>query len=222
MRKQTIRCFVAAGVGCAVLMAAAVWYSITFNESRLVEPMDFSTYVFRPQDLPMILACAAVAAYALCLAAAVVRTAFRARRSPADAAYTRRVDPRLGWLGLLGFLGFGGFWTYGFNKTVFPVLFFLFFGSFGFFYEGRLSHTFMDERFRENQMKAQLAASRTALGIIFLATVLLGRTQLMDNLEHTFIAYLIAVSLALALWLFLSEYLLYHYDQDGDGGESGD
>ena len=152
----------------------------------------------------------------------VLRASFRARRSPADAAYTRRVDPRLGWLGLLGFLGFGGFWTYGFNKTVFPFLFFLFFGFFGFFYEGRFSHTFMDERFRENQMKAQLAASRTALGIIFLATVLLGRTQLMDNLEHTFIAYLIAVSLALALWLFLSEYLLYHYDQDGDGGESGD
>ena len=124
MRKQTIRCFVAAGVGCAVLMAAAVWYSITFNESRLVEPMDFSTYVFRPQDLPMILACAAVAVYALCLAAAVLRASFRARRNPADTAYTRRVDPRLGWLGLLGFLGVGGFWTYGFNKTVFPFLFF--------------------------------------------------------------------------------------------------
>ena len=89
--------------------------------------MDFSTYVFRPQDLPMILACAAVAVYALCLAATVtIQASFRARRSPAvHAAYTRRVDPRLGWLGVLGnFLGFGGFWTYGFNKTVFPFLFF--------------------------------------------------------------------------------------------------
>ena len=222
MQRKTVRGFVAAGLGCAGLMAAAVWYSVTYNEARLVEPMDFSTYVFRPQDLPMILGILAVAAYALCLAAAVVRAAFRAQRDPDSAVYTRRVDPRLGWLGLLGFLGFGGFWTYSVDKSVFPFLFFLFFGFFGFFYEGRLSHTFMDERFRENRMRAQLSASRIALGIIFLVTVLLGRTQLMDNLEHTFIAYLIAVSLALALWLFLSEYLLYHYDRDGDGGESED
>ena len=216
MQRKTVRGFVAAGLGCAGLMAAAVWYSVTYNEARLVEPMDFSTYVFRPQDLPMILACAAVAVYALCLAATVLRASFRARRDPDSAAYTRRVDPRL------GFLGFGGFWTYGFNKTVFPFLFFLFFGFFGFFYEGRLSHTFMDERFREDRMKAQLTASRTALGIIFLVTVLLGRGRLLGNLEYTFIAYLIAVSLALALWPFLSEYLLYHYDRDDDGGESGD
>lgn len=222
MQRKTVRGFVAAGLGCAGLMAAAVWYSVTYNEARLVEPMDFSTYVFRPQDLPMILGILAVAAYALCLAAAVVRAAFRARRDPDSAVYTRRVDPRLGWLGLLGFLGFGGFWTYSVDKSVFPFLFFLFFGFFGFFYEGRLSHTFMDERFRENRMRAQLSASRIALGIIFLVTVLPGRGRLLGNLEYTFIAYLAAVSLALALWLFLSEYLLYHYDRDGDGGESED
>ena len=222
MAKKTIRCFVLGGAFCAALLAGATWYSITFNEARLAEPMDFSTYQFRPQDLPMLLACGAVAAYALCLAVTVMRAAFRARRSPESAVYTRRIDPRLGWLGLLGFLGFGGFWTYGLNKDVFPFLFFLFFGFFGFFYEGRLSHTFMDERFREDRMKAQLTASRTALGIIFLVTVLLGRGRLLGNLEYTFIAYLIAVSLALALWLFLSEYLLYHYDRDDDGGESGD
>lgn len=36
----------------------------------------------------------------------------------------------------------------------------------------------------------------------------------MGNLEYTFIAYIIIVSLALALELFLSEFLLYHYDND--------
>ena len=99
MQRKTVRGFVAAGLGCAGLMAAAVWYSVTYNEARLVEPMDFSTYVFRPQDLPMILGILAVAAYALCLAAAVVRAAFRARRDPDSAVYTSRVGPRRGGVG---------------------------------------------------------------------------------------------------------------------------
>ena len=43
MQRKTVRGFVAAGLGCASLMAAAVWYSVTYNEARLVEPMDFST-----------------------------------------------------------------------------------------------------------------------------------------------------------------------------------
>ena len=61
-------------------------------------------------------------------------------------------------------------------------------------------------------MKAHLSASRTALIIIFLATLFLGRGRLMGNLEYTLIAYVIIISLALALKIFLSEFLLYRYD----------
>ena len=31
------------------------WYSVRFNDAQLVVPMDFSTYTFHPQDLPMLL-----------------------------------------------------------------------------------------------------------------------------------------------------------------------
>ena len=63
-------------------------------------------------------------------------------------------------------------------------------------------------------MKAYFSANKTTLTIIFIATIILGQGRLMGNLEYTFIAYIIIVSLALALELFLSEFLLYHYDND--------
>ena len=71
-------------------------------------------------------------------------------------------------------------------------------------------------------MKAHLSASRTALIIIFLATLFLGRGRLMGNLEYTLIAYVIIIFLALALKIFLSEFLLYRYDHDEQLEESGD
>ena len=128
------------------------------------------------------------------------------------------MDPRLGLLGSLGFLGLLGFWTYRVDRTIFPFVFFLFFGFFGFFFEGRMSGTLMDERYRENQLRARTTASRTALSIIFLAVLLLGQGRLMGNLEVTLIAFVIVVVLALALELFLSSYLLYRYDHDEPAG----
>lgn len=125
---------------------------------------------------------------------------------------TRRVNPAFGLLGFFGFAGFLGFWTYHMDKSVFPFIFFIFFGFFGFFYEGKLSDTLMDERYQENKLKANYSANKTAMSIIFFATVLLGQGKLMGKLEYTFIAYIITVALSIALDLFLSEYLLYRYD----------
>lgn len=42
----------------------------------------------------------------------------------------------------------------------------------------------------------------------------------MGNLEYTLIAFLIVVSLSIALGMFLSEYLLYRYDNDDAFAES--
>ena len=159
-------------------------------------------------------------AYIVYLVLLLVRAVLSNRNRARNTQVTRAVDPRLGFLGFLGLLGFGGFWTYLVNGAIFPFVFFLFFGFFGFFYEGKLSNTFMDERYRENRMRASLAANRTALAIIFLATLLLGQGRFLGNLEHTLIAYVIVVSLALALDLFLSEFLLYHYDHDEPVDES--
>ena len=81
-------------------------------------------------------------------------------------------------------------------------------------FEGKMSGTFMDERFRENARRAQLAAYRTGFGILLVTVAVLGRGALGGNLEYTLIALLCVLSLTLGLVIFLQEYLLYRYDHD--------
>ncbi len=53
--KNNTKCTILLGVIYALLVVAASWYTITFNDSRFIAPMDLSEYVFRVQDLPMII-----------------------------------------------------------------------------------------------------------------------------------------------------------------------
>lgn len=210
------------GILCVLLMAASSWYAVNYNDSRLVAPTELSEYTFRVQDLPMILSGALLILYILYLAVLLIQAIIANKRQVAATKTTQLVDPRFGFCGFFGFSGFLGFWTYSIDKTIFPFAFFLFFGFFGIFYEAKLSCTFMDERYRENEIKAHLTANKLALSIIFLATLILGQGRLMGNLEYTLIAYIIIVSLALALEMFLSKYLLYRYDHDELSAESED
>jgi hypothetical protein len=59
---------------------------------------------------------------------------------------TRKANPKLGVLGPCGFLDLLR------HGRCFPFVFFLSFGFWGFFYEGKMSGIFMDERFRENAL----------------------------------------------------------------------
>ena len=56
MKHSTLKNIVLPGIFCAACLGASVWYSVVFNHSRLIAPTDFSTYVFRVQDLPLMLA----------------------------------------------------------------------------------------------------------------------------------------------------------------------
>ena len=211
--KSTTKHILALGVLCAVLTAVSAWYSVVYNESRFIAPMDLSTYTFRVQDLPMLLSGVLLTGYILFVVVLLFCKASRQKRQTARPQFTRTLDPKLGFLGLLGFLGFAGFWTYRASQTFFPFLFFMFFGFFGFFYEGKMSHTLADERYLENKLKAQSTANRIALSIIVLAALILGQGRLMGRAEFTLIALVIIISLAFALDLFLSEALLYYYDR---------
>ena len=171
--KKEIKIWVGSGLFCVLLLLASVWYAVAYNDSRLVEPMDFSSYVFQTKDLPMLLSGALIALYAVALAAALLRRALKARRRGGETS-TR----------------------------------------FGFYYEGKMSGTFMDERFRENAARASLRASNVAFSILMLALVVFCRGRLFGSLEYTLIALLITLSLTLALRIFLAEYLLYRYDYD--------
>ena len=213
MKEQTKRT-IFLGVICALLTAVSSWYTAAFNDARFLAPMDLSDYVFRAQDLPMILSGGLFALYIVYLAVLFGRAAAVNKQRESTPRSTRTVHPKLGFLGLFGFAGFLGFWTYRIDKTIFPFLFFLFFGFFGFFYEGKMSHTLIDERYQENKRKAQSTAGKISRSIIFLAVLILGQGKLMGNLEYTLIALVIVIALSLALEIFLCEYLLYHYDHD--------
>lgn len=208
------------GVICVLFVAVASWYTITFNDARFIIPIDLSEYTFRTQDIPMIISGILLALYILYLFVLLARSIVASRQKESAAKVTRTVNPKLGFLGFLGFVGFLGFWTYNMDKTIFPFVFFMFFGFFGFFYEGKMSNTYIDERYKENKMKAGMTANRIALTIIFLAVLILGQGKFMGNLEYTLITLIIVIALSIALGIFLSEYLLYRYDHDDQFDES--
>ena len=221
MKTSKMKIWIGCGIFCVLSILISSWYAVTFNDSRLARLMDFKNYTFDIRDLPILISVSATCVYLTALFVMLVIRKEKKQRQAEESGITRKVNPGLGWLGIAGFLGFIGFWTYSADGTVFPFAFFLFFGFFGFFYEGRMSGTFMDERFRENIVRAKLKAYRITFDIMFFALVILCQGKLFGSLEYTLIAVIIMLSLALALGMFLSEYLLYRYDHDDqiDEGE---
>lgn len=127
---------------------------------------------------------------------------------------TRKLNPKLGFLGILGFMGFLGIWSYMLGKTVFPFIFFAFFGFFGFFFEGKLSNTFIDERFLENKRNAELKAYRLGFGLSFMVLIASSWGWLWSTNEAILIFLTISFALIFALVIFLQEYFLYKYDHE--------
>lgn len=222
MKRPSARSILFLGAIVLLLLAGAAWWSIRFNDWRLVAPMDFGAYEFLSKDLPMLIALILFNLYVLYLGALLIWAIAANKRRLAETRTTRKLDPRLGLLGVFGLLGFAGFWTYNAFHQVYPFIFFLFFGFFGFFYEGKMSNTLMDERYVENKLRAELAAHRVTVAALFVTLLVVARGAIQGNLEHTLIAVLIVLSLTVALDLFLSEYLLYRYDQADQLDEGGE
>ena len=210
-RKSMTRWLIAGGLVLAVMLASCA-YSVLYNESRWVAPMDLSTYQFRIQDLPMLIAVPLFAVYILVLGFHLFQAA-RRQRLQGQPGYTRHLDPRMGLFGLFGFLGFLGFWTYATQRVIFPFFFFIFFGFFGFYYEGKLSDTLADEMFEEHRLKAQLKAYKIGMSLIFLMLWLVGFGLFSQQLDYVAIYLTIGISLAYAVTVFMSEYLLYRYER---------
>ena len=214
MKKNKVKFWFGCGIFCIAAVLLSVWHAVVLNDSRLVVPMDFGSYSFCPKDLPMLLSVSLLCVYVFALFIQLFIQIGKNKKHIAETNMTRRVDPRWGFLGLLGFFGLAGFWTYSVNGAIFPFGFFIFFGFFGFFYEGKMSGTFMDERFRENAARAQLTAYKITFSIILAALIILSQGKLFGSLEYTLIATMIVLSIALALGIFLPAYLLYRYDHD--------
>lgn len=199
------------GAACAALTVAAVWYDLTYNGGKLVYPIH--SYAFAPTDIPMLLAVGLDVLYALYLAFLLVRGIRAQKERVAETGRTRRLSPKLGFLGFCGFLGFAGFWTYGAMGDLTGFMFFAFFGFFGFFFEGKMSNTLMDERYRENVVRAELKAHRVGFSIIILLLILAGQHSRF-KVELIAPILITGIALTVALTMFLSEYLLYRYDHD--------
>ncbi len=76
-----------------------------------------------------------------------------------------------------------------------------------------MSNTLMDERYRENAARAELKALRTGFVMIFLLLLLAGQSGRFKA-EVVAPVLIIGIALAVALTMFLTEYLLYRYDHD--------
>ena len=133
---------------------------------------------------------------------------------------TRKINPKFGYLGILGFAGFLGIWSYQASKDVLPFIFFAFFGFFGFFFEGRMSNTLMDERYIENKKNAQLQAYRIGFSITAITLIASSWGWLFRSNDIKLLFITISLSLMYGLVIFLSEYLLYRYDNNDFIGES--
>ena len=199
------------GAACIPLTAAAVWYDLTYNSGKLVYPMN--SYEFQPTDIPMLLALALDVLYVLYLFVLLLGGVLAQRRRTKTTNRTRRLNPKLGLLGFLGFFGLAGFWSYSALGNMTPFAFFAFFGFFGFFFEGKMSNILMDERFKENAVRAELKAYRVGFTAIFLLLVLAGWSS-RSRAEIIAPVLMAGIALATALTMFLSEYLLYRYDHD--------
>ena len=122
MKKRT-KLTICLGVICALLVAISSWYTMAYNNSRFIAPMDLSEYVFRAQDLPMIISGVFFALYVVYLVVLLLRYIMTNRRRELTLQSTRIINPKLGFLGLLGFAGFLGFWTIALTKQYFHLYF---------------------------------------------------------------------------------------------------
>lgn len=125
-------------------------------------------------------------------------------------SHTPRINPKLGWLGLLGLLGFAGIPCYLLSGQNFPFLFFSFFGFFGFFFDGKLSDILRDERFCQNELRANANASRFCIQMIAFCVVISAQLHSSALLPPFLMS---SLGLCLGLVKFLQPYLLYRYDQ---------
>ncbi len=210
-KKKNVRIIIGMGIVCLLMVIGASWYAVTFNDSRLVVPMEMP-YEFTVRDLPMLIAVGCMVLYLFFL----FGLGYVKGKRDAAARVTRRISPRFGIMGLMGFLGFMGFWTYSAEGKIAPFFFFIFFGFFGFFYEGKMSNTLKDERYEENKCKAQLKAHGFALDSIFVTMLLLcaAEGRLLKTMDARLIFLVVAVSCSIAADIFLGEYLLYRYDHE--------
>ena len=200
-------------IGFILAEFLAAGFDVVFNESRIVKPIDLGSYVFRWTDLPLIAVTVGFVCYVVYLVIHMVAANFR-KGGTSVKGVTRKLNPKYGWFGFFGVIGFAGIPAYMTQGQVWPFFFFVFFGFFGFFYEAKMSCTLMDERFREEQTRAQLVSYKTGFGLLWVVAWFVGMAGSRIGIAYVALIFTVASSLIIALVLFLNSYLLYKYDME--------
>ena len=67
MKSNKMKIWIGCGIFCVLSLFLSSWYAVSFNDSRLVVPMDFKNYVFCAKDLPMIISVSFTCVYIVSL-----------------------------------------------------------------------------------------------------------------------------------------------------------
>ena len=105
MKKAKVRRIIVSGIACIILLAVSAWYSITFNDSRLVKPMDASEYSFQIRDMPMLISIILLMLYGVYLFFLLVRAILAEKSRETQMRTTRRINPKYGFFGFFGLFG---------------------------------------------------------------------------------------------------------------------
>ncbi|MEG0240379.1 MAG: hypothetical protein RR643_09495, partial [Anaerorhabdus sp.] len=97
MSKKKIKSLLLGGSIIILMLLASVGYSVLFNNSRLVEPTDFSTYSFIINDTPMLVSGLLLFGYVIYLVIEITKVAFK--QKTVDTNHTRIISSKLGYLG---------------------------------------------------------------------------------------------------------------------------
>ncbi|MFV0518764.1 MAG: DUF3796 domain-containing protein [Lachnospirales bacterium] len=128
--------------------------------------------------------------------------------------HTMTLNPKLGIMGFLGFIGFISFIPEinGQEKNTF--LFFIFFGFFSFYYIGKMSNTFIDERFEKNKYRADAISLRVGFLSIIMVFILIMTVLKIKDSETILNILMATISFSFGIVIFLQSYLLYRFENE--------
>nr|WP_307992065.1 DUF3796 domain-containing protein [uncultured Niameybacter sp.] len=126
-----------------------------------------------------------------------------------DSSRTRRISP---WLGILGFLGFIGPIIYSQTGDLMGLVFLGFFGFFSFYFEGKMSGTLRDERFKYNEQRVIMIAGRVnSVGTVF--ALIMTVNYIVPRGNDIALSFLVgSLSLLWAVNILLQMSLLYYFE----------
>lgn len=113
---------------------------------------------------------------------------------------------------MLGLLGFTGPILYIQSGNVTTLIFLAFFGFAGFYFEGKMSGTLKDERFKYNEQRSSAFAGKAnSLGMVF-ALIITVNYITPKGLDVAFTFLIACLSLMWGIQIFLQLFLLYYYE----------